>query len=103
MLKRFVLLFLALSCVPALLASSYYLQRLDDVAAVYVTPSASSVYGDGTGDDTSALQQAIDKVAETRREGIVFLASGRYRLTRTIHIWPGIRLIGYGATRPVLL
>src|SRR5690606_2631909 len=29
--------------------------------------------------------------------------SGRYRLTKTIHVWSGIRLIGYGPTRPVLL
>ncbi|MGC1431198.1 MAG: glycosyl hydrolase family 28-related protein, partial [Candidatus Sulfotelmatobacter sp.] len=29
--------------------------------------------------------------------------AGRYRLTRTIYIWPGIRLIGFGATRPAFV
>ena len=28
---------------------------------------------------------------------------GRYRLTRTIYVWPGVRVIGYGATRPVFV
>ena len=28
---------------------------------------------------------------------------GRYRLTRTINVWPAIRLIGYGAKRPVFV
>ena len=26
---------------------------------------------------------------------------GRYRLTRTVYVWPGVRIFGYGATRPV--
>ena len=37
------------------------------------------------------------------REGIVFVPAGRYRLTRTVYLWPGVRVIGYGATRPVFL
>jgi len=83
--------------------ASYYPQRLEDASAVYVTSEAFSVHGDGIADDTVALQQAIDKVVEAQHEGIVFLPSGRYRLTQTLHIWPGIRLIGFGAARPVLL
>jgi hypothetical protein len=102
MLKQLVLLFLVLSS-STVFAASYYPQRLEDAAAVYVTPEAFSVHGDGAADDTEALQQAIDKVVETQHEGIVFLPSGRYRLTHTIHVWPGVRLIGYGATRPVLV
>lgn len=102
MLKRLVLLLLVLSSSLAF-AASYYPQRLEDAAAIYVTPEAFAVHGDGSADDTAALQQAIDKVVETQHEGIVFLPSGRYRLTHTIHIWPGVRLIGYGATRPVLV
>ena len=35
--------------------------------------------------------------------GIVFVPSGRYRLTRTIYVWRGVRVIGYGATRPVFV
>jgi hypothetical protein len=29
--------------------------------------------------------------------------SGRYRLARTVYVWPGMRVIGYGVTRPVFL
>ena len=101
-MKRLVLLSLVL-CSSTVFAASYYPQRLEDAAAVYVTPDAFAVDGHGVADDAAGLQQAIDRVVETGREGIVFLPSGRYRLTHTIHIWPGVRLIGYGATRPVLV
>ena len=37
------------------------------------------------------------------KQGVLLIPSGRYRLGRTIHVWSGIRLIGYGATRPVLV
>ena len=58
---------------------------------------------DGVGDDTTAIQAAIDKAEGGVREGIVFIPSGRYRLTRTVYLWPGVRLIGYGETRPVFV
>jgi hypothetical protein len=84
-------------------AGSYYTVRPNDSSAVYVTSESFGVHGDGISDDGAAIQRAIDKVQETRREGIVFLPPGRYALTTTVNIWPGIRLIGYGATRPVLV
>ena len=87
---------LAVAC--ALHASSYYTARLDDPKAVYLTRDSFPVHGDGVADDTDALQHAIDS-----SQGIVFLPEGRYRISKTINIWPGIRLIGYGATRPVLV
>jgi len=59
------------------------------------------VHADGVGDDSAAIQTAIDKAASRGREGIVFVPSGRYRLARTVYVWPGIRVIGCGATRPV--
>src|SRR5262245_13331867 len=83
--------------------SSFYTRRLDDPRAVYLTSDAFAVNGDGDADDTAAIQAAIDKVQETTGEGIVFVPSGRYRLTNTVYVWGGIRLIGYGTTRPVLV
>lgn len=83
--------------------ASYYTLRPDDATAVYVAPGQSGVHGDGVADDSAALQQAIDKVQETTVQGIVFIAEGRYRISRTIFVWPGIRLIGYGAQRPVFV
>ena len=77
-------------------SASFYTQRLEDAKAVYVTPS-------GGGDDTVALQQAVNRVQETTGQGIVLLAPGQYHIRDTIYIWPGIRLIGYGAERPVIV
>ena len=84
-------------------AQSYYPLRLDDPKAVYLTPENFPVHADGITDDTEALQFAINKVQETTGEGIVFVPSGRYRLTTTVYVWGGIRVIGFGPTRPVLV
>src|ERR1017187_3170366 len=70
-------------------AASYYTVRPDDPKAVYLT--------------RDAIQQAIDKVQAGANQGIVFVPEGRYRITRTIYVWPAIRVIGYGAARPVFL
>ena len=91
-----------LSSVVPLLASSYYPARLNDAKALYLTQENFAVKGDGIADDSAALQQAINQIQEKTNQGILFIPSGRYRLTRTIYIWPGIRLIGFGATRPPL-
>src|SRR6266850_1688218 len=84
-------------------AQSYYPLRLDDPKAVYLTPENFPVHADGITDDTEALQFAINKVQETTGEGIVFVPSGRYRLTTTVYVWGGIRVIGFGPTRPMLV
>ena len=86
-------------------AQSFYPVRLEDKTAVYLSNSATkpSAIGDGVADDTAALQKAIDTVADATRQGIVFIPDGRYRLKHTLYIWPGVRLIGYGARRPVLV
>ncbi len=83
--------------------TSYYSQRLDDPQAVYLTQQEFPVHGDGVGDDSPAVQQAIDKVAATTRAGVLFVPEGTYRLGKTVYVWPGVRLIGYGATRPVFV
>ncbi|MDE1917971.1 MAG: SMP-30/gluconolactonase/LRE family protein [Sphingomonadales bacterium] len=59
--------------------------------------------GDGKADDTAAIQSAIAASRGPTGEGIVFLPSGRYRLTRSILVPQGVRLFGVGATRPVLV
>lgn len=59
--------------------------------------------GDGRADDSDALQHAIDAAGGPSGDGIVFLPSGRYRLTRSILVPPGIRIFGVGHTRPLLL
>ena len=84
-------------------AQSVYLQRPDDPRAIDARPGVAGLQGDGIADDTDALQAAINRVAETTGEGIVFLADGHYRVSHTIYLWSGIRLIGYGAHRPTLV
>jgi len=93
---------LLLSTLPVL-GSSYYPARLEDAKAVYLTPDSFPVHGDGIADDSEALQQAINKVQDTNNQGILFIPSGHYRLTKTIYVWPGIRLIGFGGSRPTFV
>jgi sugar lactone lactonase YvrE len=77
---------------------SYYTERLEDPKAVYLT-----AVGDGVTDDTAAVQKAVNSVVENTTRGILFVPSGTYRLTKTIEVWPGTRIIGYGKTRPVFI
>src|ERR1700677_1482094 len=81
-------------------AASFYTTRLNDPAAVYLSPDQFPVHGDGSADDSAALQAAVDKVQATTHYGIVFIPEGTYRIDKTVHVWEGIRLIGYGANRP---
>jgi sugar lactone lactonase YvrE len=83
--------------------ASFYPVRPDDPEAVYLTAKDFPVIADGKGDDSDALQQAINKVEEKSRYGIVFIPEGRYRLGKTVFVWAGIRLIGYGSQRPVFV
>ncbi len=95
-----LLLFLTASVA---LASSVFTTRLDDPRAVYLNAQDFGAKADGRANDSAAIQAAIDKAASSAHEGIVFVPSGRYRLTRTIYVWPGVRVIGYGTTRPIFL
>jgi sugar lactone lactonase YvrE len=82
---------------------SYYTVRLDDPKAVYLTRERFGSVGDGVADDTPALQKAIDAVQETTGEGVVLVPEGRYRISATLYVWPGIRVVGYGSRRPALV
>jgi hypothetical protein len=98
MLRRSVpSLLVLLAAVPAWTAS-FYTVRLDDPKAVYLTKDDFPVHADGVTDDTAAIQAAIDKAT-----GVVFVPEGRYRIANTITVWGGIRVIGYGANRPVFV
>jgi sugar lactone lactonase YvrE len=95
MLELFILVLLSFVFAASAWSASFYTQRLEDPKAVYVTPSG--------GDDTAALQKAVNQVQETTGQGIVLLAPGQYHISDTLYIWPGIRLIGYGDERPVIV
>src|SRR3954470_6977306 len=89
-----------LSSAPAAAAvgKSTLTARPNDPRAVLVQGA-----GDGKTDDSDAIQQAIDAAAGPNGGGIVFLPSGRYRISRTLLVPPGVRLYGFGAKRPVAL
>ncbi len=84
---------------PTLSANqSVFLTAPDDPRAVSVKG-----VGDGRADDTDAVQHAIDAARDKTGHGVVFLPSGRYRLSRSILVPPGVRVFGVGPTRPVLV
>lgn len=80
---------------------SLFQSRPRDAAALDFTPEAFGACPDGLGDNTAALQKAADEIATTTRIGIIFIPQGEYVFDGTVNIWPGIRLIGWGKTRPV--
>ncbi|HUQ08731.1 MAG TPA: glycosyl hydrolase family 28-related protein, partial [Steroidobacteraceae bacterium] len=84
-------------------AASFYPVRPDDPQAVDFSREAFGAHADGAGDDSDALQRAIDRVQETTGAGVLLIPEGRYRLSKTVYVWQGIRLLGYGATRPVFV
>ena len=102
-MKKTLLAAAILSLAVPLFASSYYSARLNDPRAIYLTPDNFPVKGDGIADDSAVLQQAINQIQEKTNQGILFVPAGRYRLTKTIYIWPGIRLIGFGTVRPTFV
>jgi hypothetical protein len=96
-MKKALLAVFTLCLCPSAFSASIITTRLEDPKAIYLdTPPT-------TGDISAALQAAIDRASGTGREGIVFVPAGRYTVTRTVFLWPGVRLIGYGATRPVFV
>ncbi|MEJ2244889.1 MAG: glycosyl hydrolase family 28-related protein, partial [Acidobacteriota bacterium] len=101
--KCFLFVIVLQGAASILTAASALRIRLDDPRAVYLEPPAFDVHGDGVADDSAAIQAAIDQAASSLWEGIVFVPSGRYRLTHTLYVWAGVRIYGYGPTRPVFV
>ncbi len=83
--------------------NSVYTMKPEDGHAVFLTRENFSVKGDGISDDTDAIQEAIYKAQAERRYGIVFIPEGTYRISRTIYIGKGMRFMGYGKKRPVIV
>jgi Gluconolactonase len=84
-------------------SKSVFQTQLNDSAAVYFTPFNFKISTDGKTDVSDALQQAISTLKSTRDCGVVFLPEGKYRISKTIYIPSGIRLIGYGKNRPEII
>jgi DNA-binding beta-propeller fold protein YncE len=101
MMKAFGLLCAALLLAPVpgfARSTSVYLSAPDDPRVVTVKG-----VGDGRADDSAAIQAAIDAAAMGGHGGVVFLHSGRYRISKTIFLRSAVRVFGVGATRPIIV
>ncbi|KAK0708067.1 pectate lyase superfamily protein-domain-containing protein [Lasiosphaeris hirsuta] len=61
-------------------------------ASSFVSVRAAGARGDGVADDTAALQSAIDAAVAANK--VLFLDYGLYRVTGTIRVPPGARVVG---------
>ncbi len=64
--------------------------------------------GDGSTDDTDALQTALNDLGQTGKAFVLYLPSGTYRITRTLHLtgtgyYQGVQLIGQEPTTTKIL
>lgn len=85
---------------PSLLASdgTYYVQSKPQYGNLPVSSfhsvRAGGAVGNGVVDDTNALQQVINSA--TGAGGLVYLDAGTYRVTKTIFVPSGARIVGEG-------
>ncbi|RIQ22295.1 glycosyl hydrolase family 28-related protein [Jiangella rhizosphaerae] len=93
-----------------------------DPTAVVLGSPGFAVHGDGVGDDTAAVQAAVDEASRRgianklgdilggARDfphgdggGVVLVPEGTYRLSAPINVWDSVRIVGYGTSRPVFV
>ena len=78
-------------------------------SVAFTDPSALDMAEDGpfqispNSDITKTLQNAIDHVANSSVFGVILIPSGNYHISDTLFVWKGIRLIGYGNSRPTFI
>ncbi len=101
---------------------SVYRTRPPDPTAVVLGGPGFETHGDGVGDDTAAVQAAIDEASRRgianklgdilggARDfphgdggGVVLVPEGRYRLSAPVNVYDSVRVIGYGGRRPVFV
>lgn len=130
--RRFLAAGIGLAAVPALSGAamatrdwdptefgSVFSTQPDDPTAVVLGSAGFTTHGDGVGDDTRALQAAIDEASRRgianklgdilggARDfphgdggGVVLIPEGTYRLSAPINVWDSVRIVGFGARRP---
>ena len=80
-------------------AQSVFTRQPDDERAVVLTKERFGIKADGVADDSDGIQQAVNQV----RQGVLLIPEGRYRLSKTVYVVGGLRLIGFGTNRPVFV
>ena len=86
-----------------MITKTFYERSVKDGHSIYLIKDNYTVNGEGTGDDTKVIQQAINDVWNKDGFGIVFIPEGTYLISDTIYIPKAIRLIGYGNKRPCII
>lgn len=86
-----------------ILGQSVFPTKLEDSQALIFTPEEFGADPTGSEDNTGAMQAAIDKLESEKKHGVIFVPEGTYRFAGTVELWRGIRLIGYGASRPAIV
>ncbi len=84
-------------------SKSFYTKKLIDSDAVYFTSENFKIQADGSMDVSDVLQQALYDLKVTHNFGILFLPEGKYLISKTIYVPQAIRIIGYGANRPLII
>lgn len=83
---------------------SVFTDRPEDGEAVYFTSEQFDLKADGSMDVSDALQKALDITKKKENGcGILFIPEGTYKLSKTIYVPSGVRMIGYGAKRPLFI
>lgn len=83
---------------------SVFTDRPVDSAAVYFAPGKFGLKLDRDIDVSNALQEALDQAGHKENGcGILFVPEGEYKLSKTIYVPSGVRIIGYGRKRPVFV
>ncbi|KAF2464680.1 exo-beta 1,3 glucanase-like protein [Lindgomyces ingoldianus] len=67
-------------------------QYEDLVTDSFISARASGAKGDGNTDDTTAVQNAINNAVQAKK--ILFFDHGVYKVTKTIYVPPGARMVG---------
>ena len=83
------------------LKGSVFAAMTDDPKAFVFSPENFGAAPDGSGDNAKALQKAVDSLVDTHGFGIIWIPEGKYVFKDTVNVWRGVRLIGFGKSRPV--
>jgi len=94
--------FAALVCMVGVSSSTWAAPSKSVYISAPPDPAAVQVKREGASDDTQAIQNAIDQARNNGAGGVVFLPSGHYKITRTLFVWPAVRVFGVGPTRPII-